>query len=418
MPGDDFDAFAAFRRRQLRVAALALAAAFTFAALGLTLRPILFPPQPGAEDCPPGAPAPACELRAGFDPGAPYEESLGGRLEENVKKVDYALVAALRAFDLDLSAVRLAEVERRQAGDEGYHHQDMTVAVNATAEAFAAELTRTMGAIRANATLRALDARVFAVEVAGVRTHRLRLDTGPDPGPGPDQFPATGHEKGPETDLPRLAVVIDDLGGDLDYARALTELDYPVTFAVWPKSAHAVATAELAHAAGREVILHQPMEPERYPRVKPGPGAVFVDMPVAYVRRTVRENLEGLPHAIGLNNHMGSRFTQVEAALAPVMDVLRAKGLFALDSLTHAKSRVVAAAKAAGVPVYQRDVFLDVVRDEKAIGFQLEKAARIARATGGAIAIGHPFPETLAALRAFAPEGVALVGVSRAVPEP
>jgi polysaccharide deacetylase 2 family uncharacterized protein YibQ len=116
------------------------------------------------------------------------------------------------------------------------------------------------------------------------------------------------------------------------------------------------------------------------------------------IHTVLGENLGMVPHAVGINNHMGSRFTQDDAGVQAVVDELRGRKLFVLDSVTHGGSVLYRKAAAAGLHAFRRSVFLDVVRDKKSIMHQLDKAAGVALRQGTAIAIGHPTPETLAAL--------------------
>lgn len=201
---------------------------------------------------------------------------------------------------------------------------------------------------------------------------------------------------------PMMVVVVDDMGDHPIFAKYLTELPFPVTMAILPNRPRTRYVAHLAAEHGTEVLLHQPMQPSSYPRVNPGPGAVFTDMDAERIKTQVAENLAQIPNAVGLNNHMGSAFTEYAPGMEVVMRVLKAKGLFFLDSVTTATSAAPAAAHAAGVPLYRRAVFLDNVRNSRTILGQLKTAERLALKHGRAIAIGHPYGETLDALRIWA----------------
>jgi hypothetical protein len=218
----------------------------------------------------------------------------------------------------------------------------------------------------------------------------------------------------------RLVVVIDDMGDHPALAKDLMDLPFPVTLAILPHRPRTRAIEALAAERGVEVLLHQPMQPGSYPRVNPGPGAVFTDMDAERVRAIVTENLAQVPHAVGINNHMGSAFTSDAAGMAAVMPVLAAKGIFFMDSVTSAASAAPEAARKAGVPFYRRAVFLDNVRNTQTILGQLKSAERHAIKRGRAIAIGHPYGETLDALRLWARERdgrVAVVTLTELGPE-
>jgi len=219
---------------------------------------------------------------------------------------------------------------------------------------------------------------------------------------------------------PRMVVIIDDIGDHPALAENLTELPFPVALAILPSRPRTRAIEAMAAARGTEILLHQPMQPGAYPRVNPGPGALFTDMDAARIQAIVADNLAQAPHAIGINNHMGSAFTSFPEGMEAVMQVLREKGLFFLDSVTSAVSAGAEAARKSGVPFYRRAVFLDNVRNTRAILGQLKTAERHAVRHGRAIAIGHPYGETLEALKIWARERdshVAVVTLKELGPE-
>lgn len=249
-----------------------------------------------------------------------------------------------------------------------------------------------------------------APELAGAREVRGKVEQVP-------KTPATVPGEnlpvhvGPADRPPMLVVVIDDLGDHPVLAKNLTELPFPVTMAILPNRPRTHYVASLAAERGFEVILHQPMQPGSYPRINPGPGALFTDMDPDRIKTQLADNLAQLPNAVGINNHMGSAFTEYAQGMAAVMSVLKAKGLFFLDSVTSAKSSAAEAAHQAGVSLYRRAVFLDNVRNTRTILGQLKTAERFALKNGRAIAIGHPYTETLDALKTWARERDARVRI-------
>jgi polysaccharide deacetylase 2 family uncharacterized protein YibQ len=352
-------------------------------------------PERGAN----GAPGPngtreaGGEVRQPVSPGnLPYEESLDAPVEAGVKQVDYALVQTVTRLGLGRDRLRLASIENRQAKGQTFHFQRMEMGLDGAPDRFVQTLRETLAAWSdtANVEVRADD--LLIVTVDGLPTHEISLLLY-EGAPPPVAVTPGGA---------RLAIVIDDIGESMSAACDLAALDYPVTFSVWPRSTHAREAAELAHKAGREVMIHLPMEPVRYPQVKPGPGAILSGQQPQEIAALVRDAVRRVPHAVGLNNHMGSRATQNAAAMRTVCEALDGTGLFVLDSVTHQNSKLYAEAKRAGLPAYKRNVFLDVIADKRNIMFQLDKAARIAQAEGQAIAIGHPLPETVAALKEWA----------------
>lgn len=217
------------------------------------------------------------------------------------------------------------------------------------------------------------------------------------------------------TSGPRLAILLDDLGSDRDAAQRVFALHYPVTISVLPYHAFSSQIAQEARDRGIGVMLHLPMEsignetPETL-ELRPG-------MNYAEVERMLNGMLENVPTAEGVNNHQGSQATQSAALMAELMPLLKQRDLFFVDSRTTAQTVAYATAYADGVHAAFRNVpFLDDVQDVSAIKKQLDLAIRGAKEKGQAIAIGHPHPETLQALKEMLPEvereGVHLVFVS------
>ena len=226
----------------------------------------------------------------------------------------------------------------------------------------------------------------------------------PSGGQAPPPEPAAHPVARDEGKNPRMVVVIDDIGDHPVMAQHLTELPFPVTLAILPNRPRTRSVEAMAVARGVELLLHQPMQPGTYPRVNPGPGALFTDMEPERVKEILADNLSQVPHLKGINNHMGSAFTSDPAGMDAVMAVLKQKGLFFLDSVTSAVSAAPEAARKHGVPFYRRAVFLDNVRNVRTILGQLKTAERNALKNGRAIAIGHPYGETLEALKIWAKE--------------
>jgi polysaccharide deacetylase 2 family uncharacterized protein YibQ len=154
--------------------------------------------------------------------------------------------------------------------------------------------------------------------------------------------------------------------------------------------------ARLIRSQNRELWLHLPMEP--LGSHNPGPGALYSNMDKNQLMDLTEKALQRVPGAVGVNNHMGSRFTLNPKALAGPLQVIQAKGLMFIDSLTSPKSAAWREAAALGISSGRRDIFLDHEISEKAIIAQIEKLVRLARRQGSAIAICHPHPETINAL--------------------
>ncbi|MDR0338747.1 MAG: divergent polysaccharide deacetylase family protein [Desulfovibrio sp.] len=348
----------------------------------------------------------------------PYEESLAASLDERIRQVDYALMQAAWMQRLPARSMRLVSVEDRLEGVEPYQFQVIDILPGKSAEPLKKSLRECLAAWADGADLAESDQDNWAVSVNGIQTHSLRLY------PGRSDFPPPPEQKTPEAErpaavpsaprapqegmttprlrsageAPRLVIVIDDLGANHDALKKLLALDYPVTCAFWPHGEHTREGAELAHSRGREVIVHLPMEPMGYPKVRPGPDVLLTGMGEPRIRRIVESGIAAVPYATGLNNHMGSRFTQHRAGVDAVIGVLKARGLFMLDSLTHARSVFASEGRRLGLTNYRRNVFLDTAHSRSEVLKALRRAERIAQLSGQAVAIGHPLPETLEAL--------------------
>jgi polysaccharide deacetylase 2 family uncharacterized protein YibQ len=200
------------------------------------------------------------------------------------------------------------------------------------------------------------------------------------------------------------AIIIDDLGGNLEAARQLLALPYPLTFSVLPHLRDSAETAEEARRAGHEVMLHLPMEPEAGSHVSPGKGEIRIGMTSFEVEYILQSDLASVPHAVGVNNHMGSRATADPRLMTTVMRSLAGHHLYFVDSRTTAASVALEAARQQGLPSFYRSVFLDDTETVPYTLGQLRQFRRVLEEQGTALAIGHPYPTTIAALAKFLPQ--------------
>ncbi len=203
----------------------------------------------------------------------------------------------------------------------------------------------------------------------------------------------------PIPELHKIAIVIDDLGYDRHIAQEFIDLQAPLTLSFLPQAPHAKEMALLAREKGKEIILHLPMEPLDYPRTNPGPGALLLSMSAAEIMHIVDNDFKEFPFVPGANNHMGSRFTENREKMAVVLESLKKRNLFFLDSLTTPQSVVPSLAKDLGVKYLQRNVFLDNEIAEGPIRQQLEKLIRLAQTREFAVGSGHPYPLLLQVMR-------------------
>lgn len=215
-----------------------------------------------------------------------------------------------------------------------------------------------------------------------------------------------------------VAVIIDDLGNVLEEGRRSTALPGPVACSILPLTPHSREIARLAHAAGKEVMLHLPLESvEDMPL---GPGAVTLDMTESEIRQQVADDIKSIPYLAGVNNHEGSLMTQHPGDMAWILSAVHAAGpYFYVDSYTSVDSVAYEIAREQGLPAARRNVFLDDVNTEDAVQQQWRRLLKLAHQHGFAIAIGHPRPATLKVLEVELPkleaQGIMLVPVSRIV---
>jgi polysaccharide deacetylase 2 family uncharacterized protein YibQ len=204
--------------------------------------------------------------------------------------------------------------------------------------------------------------------------------------------------------LLRAAIVIDDLGQDPRAPRQLLALPYPLTFSILPRLPYSLETAREAHRAGREVMLHLPMEPEPGPHTSPGEQPIRTGMTPEDMKRILVSDLASVPYAVGVNNHMGSRATTRLPLMASLMEDLAEHHLYFVDSRTTPDTVALETARRQGIPAFYRSVFLD---DTETLAYtleQLRELCRVVELQGVALAIGHPYPTTLTALAKFLPE--------------
>lgn len=210
-------------------------------------------------------------------------------------------------------------------------------------------------------------------------------------------FLALVFQSASAVDQARIAIIIDDVGDrEVEGTRAV-ELPGPVAVALLPHRPHTRSLAQRAHDAGKEVMLHLPLAAVSGREL--GEGAIELDTTEPEFRRLFRENLDAVPHAIGVNTHMGSLLTRHPGHMSWLMSEIRGRaGVFFVDSYTAVESVALTSAKSAGISATRRDVFFDTDADAAAIEVQFERLIALARERGVALAIGHPYPETLAVL--------------------
>lgn len=204
--------------------------------------------------------------------------------------------------------------------------------------------------------------------------------------------PPEGSE--PDRHVPKrhAAIVIDDFGNDMQGTKEMLELQIPITVAVMPFLPSTRRDAEWAHANGKEVIVHLPMEPIRGKKSWLGPGAITSRLSDEEVRERVEEAIDQVPYAVGINNHMGSKVTSDLRIMRIVLQVCKERGLFFLDSRTTGKSVIPALSKELGVKSAGNQIFFDEVYTSRHISKQIDRFRKRAVLQENCIAIGHVGP--------------------------
>jgi len=215
-----------------------------------------------------------------------------------------------------------------------------------------------------------------------------------------------------------ISIIIDDLGKQLEDGQRVLALPGPVACAFLPKARYTQLLANAAHETGKEVLLHLPMDSVDGRRLDP--GAVTLEMTERQFLATVQADLLSVPHAIGINNHMGSLLTRHPGHMLWLMREIRANPpMFFVDSRTTVATVARQVAHETGVPNIERDVFLDNDLDADAIAYQFERLLQRARKQGVALALGHPHPQTLALLEREIPRlqqrGISLLPVTELI---
>ncbi|NLS43894.1 divergent polysaccharide deacetylase family protein [BEV proteobacterium] len=217
----------------------------------------------------------------------------------------------------------------------------------------------------------------------------------------------------------KLSIVIDDFGYRPHNENQILAMPTAISIAVLPNAPYARDMAVKAHQQGREILIHLPMAPMgKQPLEK---DTLRPEMSSEEIERIIRQAVNNVPHAVGLNNHMGSAMTSSLPGMQKVMQALNAYQLYFLDSMTIGSSQSIPAAAGTHVKVIKRKVFLDDTHNEADIRTQFNRAVQLASRTGSAIAIGHPHPATIKVLQQMLPTldtNIVLVRPSQLLNEP
>lgn len=220
-------------------------------------------------------------------------------------------------------------------------------------------------------------------------------------------------------EMPRIAIIIDDIGYTLSLGRRVMKLPGPISIGVLPATPRGILLAEEANAAGKEVLLHLPLQAIGESK-RTEPGEILLDMSRDEFARIFAQDMQSVPHAIGVNSHRGSLLTRHPGHMTWLMEEIAQYGnLFFVDSYTTHESIALRFALESGIPAVKRDVFLDPDDAPETVAREFERLKDLARKNGMAVAIGHPYPATIELLEQQLPllaaEGIELIAISELV---
>jgi polysaccharide deacetylase 2 family uncharacterized protein YibQ len=325
-----------------------------------------------------------------------YEEIYSSRkgLRENIRNIDYAVYESLYRSGVRERDISFQNVETRHQNGNVWDFTEIYVkcpdnqCTRTLQIAFTHDLTALGPEISYRYEKTPDKGIVYHISAQDFYTHKIVLSF------DSQQLPVKEVRS-------RVAIIIDDLGYDPDIALSFIQLDMPLSLSVLPSAPFTDMIVRKATEKGCELILHLPMEPKHFPSVNPGPGALFLSMGEKEIRQVLDKDLRNIPGARGVNNHMGSSFTENRDKMLVVLKELKNRDLFYVDSRTTSNTVGFKLAKDIGLPAAKRSVFLDNDLAPKAIKIQMERLLNMARHSGFAIGIGHPHKETLEVLREY-----------------
>jgi len=325
-----------------------------------------------------------------------YEESsaTSSNLNQKINKIDHAIYESLYKGKVGGKNIFFSEVQPCITRDYEWDFTELSIKLADKASAIGlkkvidSELSKFQQDVII--TLEDISGREidFNIYTLGLYTHKIKLVY-------------KDYREKIYKDLPKIAIVIDDIGNDYDIAASFMDIDLPITLSVLPSSPYGKDIAGKARQKGFEVILHLPMEPKKYPDSDPGTDALLTGMDEDKIKAIIAKDLKKVPGVSGVNNHMGSYFTEREDKMTYVLRELKKRDLFFLDSRTTSKTIGFQLAGKMGVPSAQKSVFLDNDLSSNGVKHQIERLLGIARYSGEAVGIGHPHEMTLHILREY-----------------
>jgi uncharacterized protein len=318
----------------------------------------------------------------------------------HVFKIDNALRTCLSRNKIPKDQVRFLAVRPKQEKGVEWEFTELLVYVSGgVSTELDNDISKTLSSLKPEVTHRSEriseNEKTYHIFAKGFYTHKVRL------APLEHQSASGNNVREEKQDQARIAILIDDIGHDVELAKSFTQLAFPITLSILPLAPHTQTIVQMAKKAGCEYMLHLPMEPKEYPESDPGPGTLLVTMTDEEIREVLKAHMRQVPGAIGVNNHMGSEFTENEGKMSALLRELKKTHLFYVDSRTTSLTVAHKLATSMGVPAASRTVFLDNDPSPRAIEFQIKRLIAAAQETGVAIGIGHPHKATLNVLRTY-----------------
>jgi polysaccharide deacetylase 2 family uncharacterized protein YibQ len=321
----------------------------------------------------------------------PFESYRANGTEGIFEALDRRVYDALLALEVRPENVDFKKVETRRSGQEEWTYSELLVRVTAeqTRTRINGVFSETLSHLTPDPMVQFAvgvhEENLVLVSLDGRPTHRITIIP-LEATPAPSSIS--------RIESANVAIIIDDIGYDYAMAKNFLELDGNLSFSILPYSPFKNKIAKAARDRGRDVLLHLPMEPLEFPDVNPGRGALLSSMTPDELINQLEKNIDDVPFALGVNNHMGSRLTQDSDRMRQIFTVLKKRNLFFVDSVTSSKSRCEQAARLLHLKFGRRQVFLDHIQTENAIRLQIKRLISIAKTRGYAIGIGHPYRVT------------------------
>ena len=315
-------------------------------------------------------------------------------LQKKITEVEKAIYDALYSSDItDKDILFSAVLPRHKKGYE-WEFTELTVHYpkdkpdNEIQRIIEQALIKLYPSVQYNTEKKSRDKVVFNIYALGFYTHRINLIK---------KARIIDKTKG----KPRIAIIIDDLGYDIKKAAPFINFEPKLSLSVLPQAPYAQEIAKLVLKEKRDLLLHLPMEPKNYPHINPGPGTLLTSMSDEQLSRELNLQLNSIKGIVGVNNHMGSVFTERRDKMSIVLKEIGRRDLFFIDSRTTAKSVAFDLAGSMGIPTAKRSVFIDNDLSPEAIKYQIERLIGLARHSSGAIGIAHPHQMTLDIFREY-----------------